>query len=86
MKVLSRLVKMDFKIGSMERKDDQLLITSHPSQPMKTKVYMTPEDAVDLVKSALNWSVISFVFALPFLYAKHKRENKNGAEKAKGAV
>ena len=86
MRVVSRLVKMDFQIGAMERKENQLLITSHPSQSMKTKVYMDPADAVDLIKSALNWSVISFALTLPFLYAKHKRENKNGTEKAKGAA
>jgi hypothetical protein len=80
MRVVSRLVNMDFQIGRMERKDDQILITSHPSQPMKTKVYMDPEDAVDLIKSALNWSVISFALSLPFLYAKSKRENKNEAK------
>jgi hypothetical protein len=80
MRVVSRLVKMDFQIGTMEGKEGQLLITSHPSQPMKTKVYLDPEDAVDLIKSALNWSVISFALTLPFLYAKSKRENKNGAK------
>ena len=80
MRVVSRLVKMDFQIGAMERKEDQLLITSHPSQSMKTKVYMDPQDAVDLIKSALNWQVISFALTLPFLYAKAKRENKNGAK------
>ena len=76
MRVVSRLVKMDFKIGTMERKDDQLMITSHPSQPMKTKVYMSAEDAVEMFKSGLNWQVISFVLSLPFLYAKSKKENK----------
>jgi len=76
MKVVSRLVKMDFKIGTMERKDDQLMITSHPSQPMKTKVYMSAEDAFGMIGSAFNWSVISFVLALPFLYFKSKQVNK----------
>jgi hypothetical protein len=80
MRVVSRLVKMDFQIGTMEGKEGQLLITSHPSQPMITKVYLDPEDAVDLIKSALNWSVISFALTLPFLYAKSKRENKNGTK------
>jgi hypothetical protein len=72
---------MDFKIGTMERKDDQLMITSHPSQPMKTKVYMSAEDAVEMIKSGLNWSVISFVLALPFLYSRAKKENRNEVQK-----
>lgn len=80
MKVVSRLVKMDFKIGTIERKDDQLMITSHPSQPMKTKVYMSAEDAVEMIKSSLNWPVISFVLALPVLYAKAKKEKQAGAK------
>jgi hypothetical protein len=75
MKVVSRLAKMDFKIGTMERKDDQIMITSHPSQPMKTKVYISPQDAVELLKAAFNWSVISFVLTLPFIYFKSKRQN-----------
>ncbi len=83
MKVVSRLVKMDFKIGAMERKDDQLMITSHPAQPMKTKVYMDAEDAVEMIKSGLNWPVISFVFALPFLHAKVKKEKKAEAKRSK---
>jgi hypothetical protein len=65
----------------MERKDDQLMITSHSSQPMKTKVYMSAEDAVEMIKSGLNWPVISFVLALPFLYARSKKENKVEAKK-----
>lgn len=78
MKVVSKLVKMDFKIGAMTRKDDQILITSHPSQPMQTKVYMEPEDVVGLLKAALNWPVISYAFALPFLYFnKAKKAGQN---------
>ena len=82
MKVVSKLVKMDFKIGAMTRKDDQILITSHPSQPMQTKVYMGPEDIMGLLKAALNWSVVSYAFAWPFLYFKAKKASKNGVKQS----
>jgi hypothetical protein len=75
MKVVSRLVNMDFKIGKMLRKDDQLVISSHESQPMKVKVYMSPEDITGFIRAALNWSVISYVLSLPFVYLKQKMEN-----------
>ena len=73
MKVVSRLVNMDFKIGKMARKDDQLVISSHESQPMKVKVYMSPEDITGFIKAALNWSVISYVLSLPFIYLRQKK-------------
>ena len=75
MKVVSRLVNMDFKIGTMTRKDDQLIIRSHESQPMKVKVYMSPEDITGFIRAALNWSVISYILLLPFVYLKHKMKN-----------
>jgi hypothetical protein len=74
MKVVSRLVNMDFKIGTMTRQDDQLVISSHESQPMKVKVYMSPEDISGFIRSALNWPVISYVLTLPFRFQKTKEE------------
>ena len=66
---------MDFKIGTMTRKDDQLIISSHESQPMKVKVYMSPEDIGGFIRAALNWSVISYVLSLPFISLKRKMKN-----------
>lgn len=76
MKVASKLVKMDFIVGSIERKDQYLIIHSHPDSTMAAKVRM---DAVDLwlfIRAMLNWSVISYLLALPFLYRKAKAEQK----------
>ena len=74
MKVVSRLVNMDFKIGKIARKEDQLVISSHESQPMKVKVYMSPEDITGLIRAALNLSVIYYVLSLPFIFIKRKTE------------
>lgn len=73
MKVVSRLVNMDFKIGTMTRKDDQLIISSHESQPMKVKVYMSPEDISGFIKAAFNLSVISYILTLPLSIYRSKR-------------
>ena len=45
MKVSSKLVKMDFVFGKIERKDQYLIIHSHPESTMPAKVRM---DAIDL--------------------------------------
>lgn len=76
MKVVSRLVNMDFKVGSIARKDDQLIISGHESQPMKVKVYMSPEDISGFIKAAMNWSVISYILTLPLFIIKSKNTTK----------
>ena len=73
MKVVSRLVNMDFKIGKISRKDNQLIISSHESQPMKVKVYMSPEDISGFIKAAFNLSVISYILTLPLSIYRSKR-------------
>jgi len=78
MRVVTQLVRMEFKLGSIKRDGDNLLILSDPKQSMPTKVYMGADDAVDMILSGLNWSTISFVLSLPFLYFKTRKENRSG--------
>lgn len=67
MKVVSKLVKMDFAVGTIERKDQYLIITSDPERStIETKVRLEPEDVWDMIKAGLNWSVISYLLTLPF--------------------
>lgn len=73
MKVASKLVKMDFVVGSIERKDEYLIIHSHPDSTMPAKVRMDAEDVWAFIKAGLNWPVIRYVLALPFLYRKAKK-------------
>ena len=75
MKVVSKLVKMDFAVGKIERKDQYIIISSDPDRStIETKVRLSPEDAWDMIKAGLNWSVISYVLALPFLVWKAKKD------------
>jgi hypothetical protein len=74
MKVVSKLVKMDFAVGEIQRKDQYIIIISDPERStMEAKVRLSPQDAWDLVKAGLKWSVISYVLSLPFLYRKEKQ-------------
>ncbi|MCJ7626158.1 MAG: hypothetical protein MUO76_21915 [Anaerolineaceae bacterium] len=74
MKVSSKLVKMDFVFGKIERKDQYLIIHSHPESTMPAKVRMDAIDLWSFVKAMLNLSVIGYVLSLPVLYRKAKRQ------------
>ena len=76
MKVASKLVKMDFVIGEIERKDQYLIIHSHPESTMPAKVRIDAIDLWSFIRAMLNWPVISYLLALPVLYRKAKAENK----------
>lgn len=73
MKVYTKLVNMEFVIGSMKRDGHNLVIRSDTSKSMPAEVVMSPQDAVVLLKAAFNWSTISFVLGLPYLYFKTRK-------------
>jgi hypothetical protein len=80
MQVVSKLVKMDFKIGSIERDEDRLVIVSDPNQTLKSKVYLTPADVAGVLRASLSWAVISYLLAFPILYFKSKRSKSSESQ------
>jgi len=76
MKVASKLVKMDFVIGKIERKDQYLIIHSHPESTMPAKVRIDAIDLWSFIRAMLNWPVISYILTSPVLYRKAKAEQK----------
>ncbi len=76
MQVVSKLVKMEFKVGVIERDGDQLIISCDPNQTVKAKVYMAPEDVLGLLKAGLNWAVIAYILGFPFIYMRAKQAEK----------
>lgn len=81
MKVASKLVKMDFVIGGIERKGDYLIIHSNDERStMPAKVRMDAEDLWLIFKSLMKWDVVKYILAMPGLYKRAKKENqKKGA-------
>ena len=77
MQVNTKLVKMQLEIGSIRRDADRLVIKSDPAKSMPATVYLTPHDVVGMIKASLNFSVISFIVLLPFLYIKSRRKGKD---------
>lgn len=85
MKVKSKLANVDFEIGSMERKDNLLIITNDPSQPMRSKVYVSPDDVVIFLRKLLfSPSALAFVLGLPYFYYRARKAAANKKPKATG--
>lgn len=75
MKVASKLVKMDFVIGRIERKDQYLIIISDDEKStMSAKVRLDAEDVWAFIRSMMNWPSIKFVLTLPFLLRQARRQ------------
>ena len=57
MKVKSKLADIDFEFGRFEYKKDHLIVHSHESQSMQSKVYVSPNDVL---------SALTILSSLPF--------------------
>lgn len=77
MRVRSKLADVEFRFGSIERKDDELIINSHPDQPMKSCVYVAPADVVTvlgkLLASPAAWG---FLLRLPYFLWRDRAAHK----------
>lgn len=73
MQVVSKLVKMDFKIAAIERDGEQLVIISDPNQTLKSKVYLTPEDVAGVLRASFSLAVLGYLIAFPVLYFRARR-------------
>lgn len=67
MKVVSKLVELDFEISRIEKAPDGIVILNDPGKAMATKVHVSVEDAVSIAKVVLTspaalWFMISFPF------------------------
>ena len=74
MKVKSKLADVDFEFGPFEYKQDHLIIHSAPSQPMQSKVYISPDDVVAaLGKALVNPMVWVYLLGFPVFLIRYRR-------------
>ena len=74
MKVKSKLADIDFEFGRFEYKMDHLIIHSHESQSMQSKVYISPNDVVTALGKALaNPMVWVYLLGFPFFLIRYRR-------------
>lgn len=73
MRVRSKLADVEFRFGGIERKDNDLIINSHPDQTLKSRVYVSPEDVLTaLGKIFTSPAAWIFLLGLPFFYWRSK--------------
>jgi hypothetical protein len=74
MKVKSKLADVEFRFGPVERRGNDLIINSHPDQPLKSRVYISPQDVLTalctLAKSPAAWG---FLAGFPYFYIKSRK-------------
>lgn len=74
MKVVTKLAKMEFTIGTLVRNDDNLIMESGDNaETMKFKAQITPEDVIATIKAGLNPQVLFYVLQLPILLRRRRR-------------
>ena len=74
MKVKSKLADIDFEFGRFEYKKDHLVIHSHPSQSMQSKVYVSPNDVVAALGKALIVPMVwVYIIGFPFFLIRYRR-------------
>jgi len=73
MKVKSKLADIDFEFGHFEYKKDHLLIHSHPSQSMQSKVYVSPNDVVSALGKMLQVPMVwVYLIGFPFFLIRYR--------------
>ena len=83
MKVKSKLADVDFQFGKVERKGNMLVIESHPSQKMQSRVYVSPDDVLQFMGKFLSSpSALLFVLGFPYFYFRGRSQPKPQQKKS----
>ena len=83
MKVKSKLADIDFEFGRFEYKKDHLIVHSHESQSMQSKVYVSPNDILSALGKALsNPMVWVYVLFFPFFLIRYRRRHARKRKEA----
>ncbi len=87
MKVKSKLADIDFEFGRFEYKKDHLIVHSHESQSMQSKVYISPNDVLSAAGKALaNPMVWVYLVFFPFFLVRYRRRHARKKQAANNEV
>lgn len=85
MKVRSKLADIEFRIGAIEYKKDHLIVHSHASQAMQSRVYVSPNDILAGLGAALrNWRVWVYALGFPFFLVRYRRRHARKQQQVAG--
>ena len=76
MRVVTKLVRMEFVVGQMTPNGDNLVISSGGDETaMKVKAYIEPEDVTAFLRAALHPAVIGYFLRVPVLLWRRRRSS-----------
>jgi hypothetical protein len=68
-RIRSKLADVEFRFGSFERRENELIVNSDPQQPLRSRVYISPDDVLAaLCKFARSPGAWLFVLGFPYFY------------------
>lgn len=87
MKVVSKLVDLDFEVHRIEKyKNGGIVVLNDPAKSMATKVHISPEDAMTIAKAIFSsGAALKFVLTFPFQYWFGKNKGMAVDAKKSGA-
>ena len=81
MKVKSKLADIDFEFGRFQYKKDHLIVHSHESQSMQSKVYISPNDVLSALGKALAKPMVwIYIVGFPFFLIRYRRRHARKRE------
>ena len=76
MRVVTKLAQMEFRVGSIRREGDFLIMESDEAQAMKVKAYIDATDVVQMFKSGMKPGVIAYLAGVPGRARRARRTRK----------
>ena len=75
MKVVSALAAVDFRVGSVARERNALVVSSRTGDSIPTQVYVRPQDVLELLKALCrSRGGIGFICLFPLYWWRARRE------------
>lgn len=73
MRVVTRLAKLEFRVGTIHRDGDELVIESHPDQAMKAQARVGADDIAAILRASLTREVLGYLATLPWRLLVRRR-------------
>lgn len=76
MRVVTKLMKSEFRLATLEVDRELLLVRNSPDDSMPVKVYLDAEDAKAFVRAGMNGPVLRWALRLPWLLVRDSWKNR----------
>lgn len=76
MRVVTKLMKSEFRVETLAVDSGRLLIRNSPEDPMPVKVYLDDGDAIRIVRAGINGPVLLWTLRIPWLIIRDSWKNR----------